>query len=189
MDDISECYQEEIYQLKTEIDRLKEELKIARRFADKALEWSEEKITDDNLLDESISYEESIAKLDKGSNLKPLGVEVSTSAPEQAKRNATVQSKATPHFQQLDAVNNRVELEKDNWRLRFKCCDCGLIHMMSFAIEKNGNLGIAIDRETQPDECPKGGDCKGTGKVEMYDDNFIDTKIVPCPKCSEGEGG
>lgn len=30
--------------------------------------------------------------------------------------------------------------------LKFMCCDCGLVHTMSFAIEKNGNLGIAMKR-------------------------------------------
>lgn len=30
--------------------------------------------------------------------------------------------------------------------LRFMCCDCGLVHTMGFAIEKNGNLGIAMER-------------------------------------------
>lgn len=59
-------------------------------------------------------------------------------------------------FQQLDAINNRIELKKGNWLLRFKCCDCELVHMMSFAVEDNGNLGIAIDR-LPPNECP---DCK-----------------------------
>lgn len=58
-------------------------------------------------------------------------------------------SPASPQseYQQLDEVNNRIELEKDNWTLRFKCCDCGLVHKMAFAIEDNGNLGIAIDSE------------------------------------------
>lgn len=30
--------------------------------------------------------------------------------------------------------------------LKFMCCDCGLVHTMSFAIEENGNLGIAMER-------------------------------------------
>jgi hypothetical protein len=30
--------------------------------------------------------------------------------------------------------------------LKFMCCDCGLVHLMSFAVEKNGNLGIAMKR-------------------------------------------
>lgn len=33
--------------------------------------------------------------------------------------------------------------------LRFACCDCGLIHSMAFAVEKNGNLGVAVKRENQ----------------------------------------
>ena len=31
--------------------------------------------------------------------------------------------------------------------LRIACCDCGLIHSMAFAIESNGNLGIAVRLE------------------------------------------
>lgn len=33
--------------------------------------------------------------------------------------------------------------------LKFMCCDCGLVHTMAFAIEKNGNLGIAMKRNTR----------------------------------------
>jgi len=37
---------------------------------------------------------------------------------------------------------------KRAWQiLRMACCDCGLIHSMAFAVEKNGNLGIAVKRE------------------------------------------
>lgn len=28
--------------------------------------------------------------------------------------------------------------------LRLACCDCGLIHSLAFAVEDNGNLGIAV---------------------------------------------
>jgi hypothetical protein len=28
--------------------------------------------------------------------------------------------------------------------LKFMCCDCGLVHLMSFAVEENGNLGSDI---------------------------------------------
>lgn len=31
--------------------------------------------------------------------------------------------------------------------LKFMCCDCGLVHMMGFAVEKNGKLGLAIQRD------------------------------------------
>jgi len=31
--------------------------------------------------------------------------------------------------------------------LRVACCDCGLIHSLAFAIEDNGNLGIAVKLE------------------------------------------
>ena len=30
--------------------------------------------------------------------------------------------------------------------LQLACCDCGLVHDVGFAIEENGNLGIAIRR-------------------------------------------
>lgn len=33
--------------------------------------------------------------------------------------------------------------------LKFMCCDCRLVHTMSFAIEKNGNLGIAMKRNAR----------------------------------------
>jgi hypothetical protein len=34
---------------------------------------------------------------------------------------------------------------KRAWQLlRVACCDCGLIHTLAFAIERNGNLGIAV---------------------------------------------
>lgn len=31
--------------------------------------------------------------------------------------------------------------------VKLGCCDCGLIHRMAFAIEPNGNLGIAMARD------------------------------------------
>lgn len=31
--------------------------------------------------------------------------------------------------------------------LRVACCDCGLIHSLAFAVERNGNLGIAVRME------------------------------------------
>jgi len=33
--------------------------------------------------------------------------------------------------------------------LRMACCDCGLIHTIAFAVEANGNLGIAVRRENR----------------------------------------
>jgi hypothetical protein len=39
---------------------------------------------------------------------------------------------------------------KRAWQiLRLACCDCGLIHSIAFAVEKNGNLGIAVRRENR----------------------------------------
>lgn len=32
---------------------------------------------------------------------------------------------------------------------KIKCCDCGLIHKMGFAVETNGNLGIALHRDNR----------------------------------------
>lgn len=40
--------------------------------------------------------------------------------------------------------------------LKFMCCDCGLVHTMSFAIEKNGNLGIAMKRNTRSTAAARG---------------------------------
>lgn len=34
-------------------------------------------------------------------------------------------------------------------RLKLACCDCGLLHDIAFAIEKNGNLGIALRRNNR----------------------------------------
>ena len=39
---------------------------------------------------------------------------------------------------------------KRAWQiLRVACCDCGLIHSLAFAVEKSGNLGIAVRRENR----------------------------------------
>lgn len=32
--------------------------------------------------------------------------------------------------------------------IEFECCDCGLIHRIAFAREKNGQLGVAIERRS-----------------------------------------
>ena len=32
---------------------------------------------------------------------------------------------------------------------KFACCDCGLIHKFAFAIEENGNLGIAFAKDNR----------------------------------------
>lgn len=42
--------------------------------------------------------------------------------------------------------NDKLEISANGERIRFACCDCGLVHSMAFAIEKNGNIGIAIKR-------------------------------------------
>ncbi len=39
-----------------------------------------------------------------------------------------------------------VELNPKGEVLFFACCDCGLVHKFSFAVEKNGNIGFALRR-------------------------------------------
>ena len=133
------------------------------------------------VFDKVYAYKEAKADYDKGS----AGLD---SGNTEAGREHNV-SPATPqpsdNYQQLDAVNNRVELEKDNWLLLFKCCDCGLIHKMSFALEDNGNLGIAIDRQTS-DECKVPGCVNGRIKRSP---NWKDAITIPCPKCGTGKEG
>lgn len=101
---------------------------------------------------------------------------------------------ACKNIQQLDAVNNRIELEKDDWRLRLVCCDCGLTHLLAFAIEDNGNLGIAIDRESDAPlkfqqayirySCGCGGSLKV--KVDVINENTIQLDLESrCEKCGE----
>ncbi len=31
----------------------------------------------------------------------------------------------------------------------FACCDCGLVHKFVFAIEENGSIGFALERDTR----------------------------------------
>jgi uncharacterized Zn finger protein len=33
--------------------------------------------------------------------------------------------------------------------MRLACCDCGLIHDVAFAIEKNGKIGVALRRNNR----------------------------------------
>lgn len=33
--------------------------------------------------------------------------------------------------------------------LKLGCCDCGLVHRVAFAIERNGKLGIAMERDNR----------------------------------------
>jgi hypothetical protein len=52
-------------------------------------------------------------------------------------------------YQKLEDVDS-LELRFKRGRseiLKFGCCDCGLVHRMAFAIEKNGNLGMAVKRD------------------------------------------
>lgn len=38
---------------------------------------------------------------------------------------------------------------KNEQKLKLACCDCGLVHDVAFAIEENGNLGIAMRRNNR----------------------------------------
>jgi len=40
----------------------------------------------------------------------------------------------------------KVEFEPDGEVFNFACCDCALVHKISIAIEKNGNIGMAFTR-------------------------------------------
>jgi uncharacterized Zn finger protein len=43
----------------------------------------------------------------------------------------------------------RIELGNKGEVIRFACCDCGLVHQIAFAIENNGNIGIAVKRDNR----------------------------------------
>jgi hypothetical protein len=49
-------------------------------------------------------------------------------------------------YEQLSSGNNCFEVASKGERIRFACCDCGLVHWMAFAREKNGRIGIAVKR-------------------------------------------
>jgi uncharacterized Zn finger protein len=40
------------------------------------------------------------------------------------------------------------EVEPGNIHM-IACCDCGLVHKMAIAIEDNGNIGLAFERDEQ----------------------------------------
>lgn len=42
---------------------------------------------------------------------------------------------------------SEVEINIDKEFLSFACCDCGMVHTFSFAIEDSGHLGIALQQE------------------------------------------
>ncbi|MCK5614862.1 hypothetical protein KAR91_74055 [Candidatus Pacearchaeota archaeon] len=42
-----------------------------------------------------------------------------------------------------------IEVNMDDEFLTFACCDCGMVHTFSFAVEDNGNLGIALNHEVR----------------------------------------
>lgn len=44
---------------------------------------------------------------------------------------------------------DQFEIEATGGIIHISCCDCGLVHKFSFAIEKNGNIGIALERDNR----------------------------------------
>lgn len=42
-----------------------------------------------------------------------------------------------------------VEIDKEDGRMYFSCCDCGLVHKFAFAIEDSGNIGFALERDNR----------------------------------------
>ena len=42
-----------------------------------------------------------------------------------------------------------IELNKRGETIKFGCCDCGLIHKFSIAIQKNGRVGVMIRRDNR----------------------------------------
>jgi hypothetical protein len=41
------------------------------------------------------------------------------------------------------------EIEKTGGVINFSCCDCGLVHRFAISIEKNGNIGFALERNNR----------------------------------------
>lgn len=53
-----------------------------------------------------------------------------------------------PHLDRIELAKHK-KIKGGFEILKMKCCDCGLIHKLAFAIEENGKLGIAIERATK----------------------------------------
>jgi hypothetical protein len=51
----------------------------------------------------------------------------------------------------IDGEGVEINIKK-NELLDFACCDCGLVHTFAFAIEGNGNLGLALQRNLEETE-------------------------------------
>ena len=49
------------------------------------------------------------------------------------------------------------EFEKDGDYIRIACCDCGLVHNIGIAIEDNGKIGVAFERNN-----------RSTGQLRRY---------------------
>ncbi len=45
--------------------------------------------------------------------------------------------------------HDQFEIDALGGLIHFSCCDCGLVHKFGFAIEKNGNIGIALERDNR----------------------------------------
>ena len=59
-------------------------------------------------------------------------------------REANMELREDGYYQIVDGQQFEVEHCEI---IRFKCCDCGLVHKVAVAIEHNGNIGIAMERE------------------------------------------
>jgi nitroimidazol reductase NimA-like FMN-containing flavoprotein (pyridoxamine 5'-phosphate oxidase superfamily) len=57
-------------------------------------------------------------------------------------------SKSYLYLELEDGGRFEVDIKKSEL-LRLACCDCGLVHEIAFAIEKNGKLGIAMKRNSR----------------------------------------
>lgn len=46
----------------------------------------------------------------------------------------------------LNEKKNRIEFRTSGDRSKFACCDCGLTHNIVMALEENGKIGMAFER-------------------------------------------
>lgn len=54
-------------------------------------------------------------------------------------------------FEQLKD-GDTFELDPKGEVIKFACCDCGLVHNIAFAVEENGNIGVALERDIKSTE-------------------------------------
>jgi len=60
------------------------------------------------------------------------------------------------------------ELNPKGEKIKFACCDCGLVHDIAFAVEENGNIGVALQRNIDATEKRR--------KEIAYSNGWIDAK-------------